>query len=83
MQAPFLYHFWLHFGLHFGAIWGAKCATRLILAPLGLDFGTLLLHLIFVSFDFNGCGGPVVGVQRVIGIHELGGGPRACFDISP
>ena len=47
MQVPFLYNFWLHFALHFGAIWGAKCATILILAPLGLDFDTLLLHLIF------------------------------------
>ena len=44
MQAYLLEHFWHHVGFHLGAILGAKCATILILEPLGLDFGTLLLH---------------------------------------
>ena len=45
MQAHFLEHFWLNCEVHFGGIFGARCATILILEPLGLNFGTLLLYL--------------------------------------
>ena len=57
MQAHFLEHVWLYFEIIFGAILGAKCATILILEPLGLDFGTPLLHLILVVV---GVPGPVL-----------------------
>ena len=43
MQAHFLDYFWLHLRVTFGAIWGAKCATILIVGPLGLDVDTLYI----------------------------------------
>ena len=69
MRGPFLHNCWLDFGIHFGAILGAKCVTILILGPLGLNFETLLLHLLFsVGFLMN------VGVQLGGGVGSTTGG---------
>ena len=69
------------FWIQVGVILGAKCATILMLGPLGLDFDTLLLHLIISRFLMIfwvqlGAGGS--------GVHALNGeGVPApvCFNI--
>ena len=76
MQGHFLGHFWLQFGVKFGAIWGAKCATILILGALGLDFGTLLLHLIFHRL-FDAFWGPAGGRGGMGGCYYQGEGSQA------
>ena len=73
----FLKQCWLHLGVHFGVILGAKCATILILGPLGPDFGTLLLHLISHRF-FYGFGDPT-GVGGGRDLLPGTGFPPLCF----